>query len=84
MCADLFSAAPHRGTFCGIATAAFAMAVATTFSNLNVDPEVVSSDSVGLGLLGFLFFFISAASAYVDLLPRAELDFPDAPRPDME
>lgn len=56
--------------------------LATIVSNLNVALEVVSSNSVGMGLIGFLLFFAAAASTYVTLFPRAGLDFTCPSRPD--
>lgn len=43
-------------------------------SLLGADPETVSADSVGAGLLGFLLGFIAAACAYTVLLPRARME----------
>lgn len=50
------------------------VAVATIVSNLNVDPDAVSGNSVGGGLLGFLLMFTVAACTYVAVFPRAGLE----------
>lgn len=50
------------------------VALATILSNLNVDPEAISGNSVGMGLLGFIFLFIVAASVYVVLFPKAGIE----------
>ncbi len=47
-------------------------AVASILAIVGVAPHEVSSDSVGLGLLGFVFFFIAAACLYIAFLPRAQ------------
>lgn len=48
------------------------VALATMVSVVGLDPDEVSSNSVAVGLLGFLLLFTIAACAYAALLPRAE------------
>ena len=48
-------------------------ALATIFSIVGVDPEEVSVDSVGRGLLGFLLLFTAAVWIHVAVLPRARM-----------
>lgn len=55
------------------------VALATILSNLNVDPETVSGNSIGMGLLGFLLLFTAAACTYVALFPRAGIEPPSTP-----
>lgn len=47
-------------------------AVASILAIVGVAPNEVSSDSVGLGLLGFVFLFIAAICVYVAFLRRAQ------------